>query len=343
MDISKEELDTSTIEYVPVLIPTLNRYNHLKACIESLENCVGAEYTELYISVDYPPNSDYEAGHKRVRDYLNNKDFSKFKDIHLFFQETNLGSYENFDFLEKRIKNDKSWFVAIEDDLVFSKNYLLYINKAIRSFERDERFAGVCGYSNFRDIGDEQRWYKGYELTYGSAYNRKIVDFVKNQAKVLYDKPMRFPDFLNLVLSRPGEARIYVDYFIYQPKLYYDKYGNIAPIDYVIHNVFFCNKLFVVTPTMSLVRNMGSDGSGQHSGYNHSIDEYERSKKLDDSLDFGFSERELIGKRNVTLKIKKCSGFKYTIANTAHALLKYALISSIGIEKTRLLITRNNK
>lgn len=30
-------------QYAPVVIPTLNRYDHFKACLESLEKCRGVD------------------------------------------------------------------------------------------------------------------------------------------------------------------------------------------------------------------------------------------------------------------------------------------------------------
>ena len=61
------------MNYAPVVIPTLNRYEHLKQCLESLEKCTGAEYTDVYIGVDYPPNDRYVEGWKKVDAYLQEK------------------------------------------------------------------------------------------------------------------------------------------------------------------------------------------------------------------------------------------------------------------------------
>ena len=49
-------------EYAPILIPTLNRYEHFKRCVESLAKCTHAEKTELVIGLDYPPSERYQKG-----------------------------------------------------------------------------------------------------------------------------------------------------------------------------------------------------------------------------------------------------------------------------------------
>ena len=44
------------MNFAPIIIPTLNRCDHLKACLESLNNNHNAENTEVSVSVDYPPS-----------------------------------------------------------------------------------------------------------------------------------------------------------------------------------------------------------------------------------------------------------------------------------------------
>ena len=56
----------------PIIIPTLNRHEHLKKCIESLQKNKLAKQTELFISVDFPPNEKYKVGYEKVVEYLQN-------------------------------------------------------------------------------------------------------------------------------------------------------------------------------------------------------------------------------------------------------------------------------
>ena len=46
-------------EFAPVLIPTLNRYEHFKRCLESLERCTWAEKTDVYVALDFPPSDKF--------------------------------------------------------------------------------------------------------------------------------------------------------------------------------------------------------------------------------------------------------------------------------------------
>lgn len=56
--------------YAPVIIPTCNRIEHLKKCINSLASNEFAKFTEIYISVDFPPSEKYEKGYNEVINYL---------------------------------------------------------------------------------------------------------------------------------------------------------------------------------------------------------------------------------------------------------------------------------
>ena len=58
------------MKYAPIIIPTLNRIEHLKRCITSLQKNPWAKYTPLIVSVDYPPNERYVEGYKKVCKYL---------------------------------------------------------------------------------------------------------------------------------------------------------------------------------------------------------------------------------------------------------------------------------
>ena len=78
--------------YAPVIIPTLNRYNHFKRCLESIEMCTGAEYTEVYVGLDYPPSEKYIEGWKKIDNYLAEKEKNnRFKRLIVFRRGHNCG------------------------------------------------------------------------------------------------------------------------------------------------------------------------------------------------------------------------------------------------------------
>lgn len=131
--------------YAPVIIPTLNRRDHLSRCIQSLANNTGAKQTEVYVSVDYPPAEKYEKGYWEVKDYLDHFDVTQFKSFHVIYQDKNLGPKANSDFLEKTVRQKYDRYIFSEDDNEFAPNFLEYINKGLEYYKDNENVIAICG------------------------------------------------------------------------------------------------------------------------------------------------------------------------------------------------------
>jgi hypothetical protein len=58
---------------VNVIIPTLNKYEHFKHCIELLDRCTWADKTDVYVGLDYLPVDKYFEGWRRIDEYLRNR------------------------------------------------------------------------------------------------------------------------------------------------------------------------------------------------------------------------------------------------------------------------------
>lgn len=78
--------------YAPVIIVTLDRVEHFKRCLESLEECTGAENTDVYVALDYPPSEKYIAGWEKNNVYISEKETNHhFKSFHVLRRERNYG------------------------------------------------------------------------------------------------------------------------------------------------------------------------------------------------------------------------------------------------------------
>lgn len=151
--------------YAPVAVTTLNRYEHLKELIDSLEKNTWVEYTDLIISLDYPPNEKYVEGYEKNKKYLQSKKRNnKFRKVTIFEQDKNLGSSKNSRWLkEYMIQNYDRWITA-EDDVVFAPNFLMYIDKGLELFEDDYTVQAICGCHDLDKISHngnviKQVWY----------------------------------------------------------------------------------------------------------------------------------------------------------------------------------------
>ena len=134
--------------YAPIIIPTLNRYEHLVRCIESLQKNTLAKETELFISLDYPPSIKYESGYRQIKQYLECSGVKGFKKVYVFYQEKNLGVCGNIYFLRNEIYKKYDRYIFTEDDNEFAPNFLKYINDGLELFKDDKDIFAICGYRN---------------------------------------------------------------------------------------------------------------------------------------------------------------------------------------------------
>ena len=132
-------------EFAPIIIPTLNRYEHLKRCVESLAKCTHADKTELVIGLDYPPSEKYVEGWIRVKDYVST--IHGFKTVTILSANTNLGFTKNWRKCIDYVFQKYDTYIFSEDDNEFSPCFLDYADKALTRYWDDTRVSAVCGYN----------------------------------------------------------------------------------------------------------------------------------------------------------------------------------------------------
>ena len=128
--------------YAPIIIPTLNRYECLKKCVESLQKNTWADETELYISVDYPPAEKYEYGYRKIKEYLD-KEITGFKKVNVFFQGKNLGPIENVNWLYEKAFSKYDRVIFMEDDNEVAPSFIQFCDKGLELFDRYEDIIAI--------------------------------------------------------------------------------------------------------------------------------------------------------------------------------------------------------
>ncbi len=261
--------------YAPVVIHTLNRFEHFKRGIESLKANKYAEFTDLYISVDYPPAEKYEEGNKKIIEYLKNEEDNlkcSFNNVYIFVQESNLGARLNAVFLRDMVKNDGRYeaYIFAEDDLEFSPCFLEYMNKGLELFRDDDNVRAIVAmapagidenlpYTTYKTIRSSAwgvgRWF-AKEKVFWERFNRQFFENISKDYKLMYRlfrlSPYVFGSFYNTLLWK-GSTYVLPD-------------GSPRSIDFnrYIYNVVYGK--YVMRPHVNMVRNWGLDGSGLNSG-----------------------------------------------------------------------------
>lgn len=273
--------------YAPVMITTCNRYEHLKRCIESLQKNTYADRTEIYISVDYPPNEKYIEGWEKVCKMLNGplKVFSK---THIFFQKVNLGAENNYSYLEKLIFKKYDRLIFTEDDNEFSTNFLIYMNKGLELYENHPRIYGVCGYA------DDCKFRSGEDnvipLTNFCAWGMGIW---KKKEKIIQEQ-LTIQNWIGAAQN----IRLMMSIYRARPRLFSRMVGEIisSPDQRKLLNTDINRGIFLaingfctINPVKSKVRNWGWDGSGQNITGN--LEGYRKHSSLQLDMDKDFEYR----------------------------------------------------
>lgn len=241
--------------YAPIAIPTCNRYQHLKACIESLAACTHAEKTELYISVDYPPDENYVSGWQKIKNYV--QTIQGFKKVNLWIQERNLGPRLNSRFLKSKIYEKYSFMIFTEDDNTFAPAYLDYMNKMLHRFEKDPRIFSISGFS-MSNLPYSSKIYKNYAMQpWGSGEWKDKACYLRElKQSQIYEKCSKnIFKIIKLYFDNKWLFCAYVKCLIRENN---DPYL----VDGTLTLLFYLLGYYSIFPTKSLVRNHGFDGSG---------------------------------------------------------------------------------
>ncbi len=261
---NRDMISKQSVEYAPVIIPTLSRYEHLENCIRSLSSCTGADKTDIYISVDHPPNPGYKEGYQKVVEYLKNG-INGFSNVYIFYQENNLGMMGNLSFLVDSVREKHSCFIYTEDDNEFSPNFLEFINTALVYYKDREDVIAVSGYSYPIEHESKGNTYvnplyfsyhgcgmylKDYDRMTGEIDLKWLMGLYRDKHKMDQLRRVSPNQYCNLVKSVLGYIFPIIDG------------DNVRPIDLACGIYLFDKGLKMAFPAVSKVINRGYDGSG---------------------------------------------------------------------------------
>lgn len=132
----------------PIVLFAFNRPDALKNTITSLLANNEAKDSELFIFVDGA--RDHKKGeHEQVRmvqDYV--KSITGFKAVVYSFSLDNRGLGDSIVSGVTSIIDRYGRAIVLEDDLVFSSNFLAFMNDGLRRYEGDDKIFSICGYTN---------------------------------------------------------------------------------------------------------------------------------------------------------------------------------------------------
>lgn len=268
-------MDQEINVYAPIIIPTLNRIEHFKRCVESLAKCTLANKTELIIALDYPPSEKYVDGWKKICDYL--PTITGFGKVTIIKHDSNLGAVKNALDLMEFARSYYDCFIFTEDDNEFAPNFLEYINWGLKKYKDDDSIFAICG---FKEIPTDDIQNNVYKLNrifsawgYGTWYNRidKLNKFYDHEIiKKIINEASIFDAF-----SRKVSKLSSLTYQLAKKTFFGDMMVSLLPTD----------EKWCIFPSINKVRNWGWDGSGLHGGSPELIKKYS-AMYIDENIHF---------------------------------------------------------
>jgi hypothetical protein len=257
----------------PIGLSVYAREHHVKQTVQALLKNKMASESILYIFSDAPQSGD-ELKVKKVRKFL--KQIEGFKDI-IIIERTENSRVKNGRDGIKMMLEKHGRMIFLEEDIVTAPKFLEFMNQALNFYQNDHRIISITGYSppfkippNYKkDIYLSPRFSAwGYGI-WKNRYDRIKMniegynEFLKDKAAV---KKFRMG----------GEDLLYL--------LKLEAESQIDALDVKIMFQQFQNNLYTVSPTISLVQNIGHDGTGVHCG---------KTKKFNTTLDTSGKKLEM--------------------------------------------------
>ena len=243
------------MNYYPVIIPTLCRYEHLKRCIDSLAKNTHADKTELIISLDYPAKESHREGYEKILTYIDS--IKGFKKVTCLKQDHNVGVWDNLILLFDYAYTYYDAVIFTEDDNEFSPCFLDYMDKALDKYWKEDKVTGICGY---------------LPIYYGNNYNKEFFTLQssswgwgqwKHKCKL---KELDVNKLVNLINDKKNALKI----FTQSPRTF-SQILDMIKQNAIWEDVYFTalnilNDTYQLRPNKTMVKNWGIDGSGEHCG-----------------------------------------------------------------------------
>lgn len=243
------------MKYAPVALFVYNRPEHTRLTIEALAQNEQAAETRLFIFSDGPRSRHDDAKVEAVRRYLSGID--GFESVQVFPRPENRGLANSIIDGVTQICREYQRVIVLEDDLVTSKYFLRYMNEALSIYENTDRVISIHGYVppvaeplpptffiRGADCWGWATWQRGWELF--EKDGKRLLAEIKSrnlEQEFNFDGSVAYMAMLRMQIAGLKDSWAVRWYA----------------------SAFLANKL-TLYPGISLVRNIGNDGTGSHCG-----------------------------------------------------------------------------
>jgi len=143
-------MDKSTIvsltEYAPVCLFFYNRPQFVDSSFQSLASCIGARETDVFAFIDGPKTSEDIEIIDSTSEIVSQYTQGLFRNVTICRSERNKGLAKSIIEGVSKIVREYGCVIVLEDDLVVSKNFLCYMNSALKYYRDEKRVGSISGF-----------------------------------------------------------------------------------------------------------------------------------------------------------------------------------------------------
>jgi len=240
--------------YAPIAIFIYNRPEHTKQTISALQLCPEFYDSPVYIFCDGSKN---ESDRKNVSEAREAAVSILGEKANYIEHEYNRGLADSVISGIDYILSKYSSIIVLEDDLIVNRNFLRYMNVALKNYSDEERVMQISGY--MFPINNIKKYSTAFFLPFTTSWGWATW----RRAWVKFDPCME--DIGSLETNKQLIKSFNLDgCFDYYKMLLKQKKGTIDSWAIRWYWSVFNDNGLVLYPPVSLIKNIGFDGSGTH-------------------------------------------------------------------------------
>jgi hypothetical protein len=245
------------MQLAPIVIFTYNRPWHTQQVLDSLALNEEAKDSLLYIYCDGAKDNAEEKIVKEINQVrLIAKSEHRFKQVIVKEQPKNKGLANSIIDGVTEIVNKHGFIIVLEDDIIVSNYFLKYMNEALLKYELEEMVISISAYIYPINNLPTQFLIKGADCWGWATWKRGWGLFEYDGKKLLNQ----------LEKKKLTHSFDFNDSYPFTQMLKNQINGKNNSWAIRWHASAFLNNKLTLYPNISLVNNIGFDGSGTHSG-----------------------------------------------------------------------------
>lgn len=242
--------------FAPVVLFVYNRPYHTRQTVEALQRNELAQDSELLVFSDGPKDEQSAVHVQEVRRYI--RSLTGFKNITIIERDRNWGLAASIIDAVTDTVNQFGRIIVLEDDIVTSPFFLRFMNDALELYRNIPKVMHVSGYNYPIDIKalQETFFFRGASCWGWGTWDRAWKYFEKDCMKLI--RSFSFRDKYRL--NYDGTAAMW-------SQVVANREGRIDTWAVFWYTAIFKQKGLCLHPAISMTRNIGHDGSGEHCQY----------------------------------------------------------------------------